>query len=166
MLKKGKRQQRPRATCFTATLHTNNCQQDSTTKPNLDIRLVCSSSNTIRSISCHPKDPIKPMDQINVIYKIPCKDCSKSYVGENGRRLEDRKKDHQAAVKRGDMDKNVIAYHCWNQDHTMDWNGTERLSTEDQWFRRRIKESIWVRKRDVNQDDGNSYVKDHCMTSQ
>ena len=123
----------------------------------LDIRLVCSSSNTIRSILCHPKDPIKPMDQINVIYKISCKDCSKSYVGETGRRLEDRKRDHQAAVKRGDMDKNAIAYHCWNQDHTMDWNGTKRLSTEDQRFRRRIKESIWIRKEgDINQDDGTS----------
>ena len=104
------------------------------------------------------------MDQINVIYKIPCKDYSKSYVGETGRRLEDRKRDHQAAVKRGDMDKNAIAYHCWNQDHTMDWNGMERLSTEDQWFRMRIKESIWIRKEgDIHQDDGISHVKDHWL---
>lgn len=36
------------------------------------------------------------------VYEIPCKDCSKVYIGETGRSLTERVKEHKYTVKRHD----------------------------------------------------------------
>ena len=40
----------------------------------------------------HPKDPVPDHQQAGVVYKIPCSDCSKSYIGQTGRTLAQRVK--------------------------------------------------------------------------
>ena len=50
-----------------------------------------------------PKDPV-PVDRVNgVVYRVPCKVCSKAYVGQSGRSLSCRLKEHQRAVHNGDV---------------------------------------------------------------
>ena len=39
-------------------------------------------------------DPIKKEHLHNVVYEIECPDCDKKYIGETGRRIEERFKEH------------------------------------------------------------------------
>ncbi len=51
------------------------------------------------------KPPIE--EQKNVIYQIPCQDCSWSYIGETGRSLKTRKSEHIRNVKLSKKGSNV-----------------------------------------------------------
>ena len=61
----------------------------------LDIRTIFKPTLTLRQILSHPKDPVPTRMQTGVIYKIPCSDCSHSYIGQTGRCLSLRLKEHQ-----------------------------------------------------------------------
>ena len=39
---------------------------------------------SIRSLLVHPKDKHRPQDICECVYKIPCKNCNKTYIGETG----------------------------------------------------------------------------------
>ena len=75
-------------------------------------------SNTIRKKLVHNK-PANQNTQTGV-YCIPCKDCSKCYIGESGRSLELRKKKHLAACRTGNS-YNAVAKHTWEYDHRIDF---------------------------------------------
>ena len=55
----------------------------------------------------------------NVLYKIPCKDCNWSYIGQTGRSFTTRKKEHIKNVKNYTKGSN-IANHAWTNDHIID----------------------------------------------
>ena len=59
-------------------------------------------------------------EQTNIIYKIPCKECSWSYIGETGRSLKTRKSEHFRNVEHCKKGSNV-AKHAWTYDHTIDF---------------------------------------------
>ena len=40
---------------------------------------------SIHSLLMHPKDRHRPQDICECVYKIPCKNCYKTYIGETGR---------------------------------------------------------------------------------
>ena len=67
-----------------------------------------------------PKDPVPQEERVGVVYKIPCRDCSQTYVGQSGRTLAMRLKEHQRAVRNGDVNASAIAKHVWNEQHHMD----------------------------------------------
>ena len=46
----------------------------------------------------HPKDKVKDKDKTELIYRVPCKNCSSSYVGETGRKFGPRIKKHKKEV--------------------------------------------------------------------
>ena len=46
---------------------------------------------------------------------LECMDCTKAYVGQSGRTICDRVKEHQRAVKNGDTDSSAIAEHTWQR---------------------------------------------------
>ncbi len=61
-----------------------------------------------------------PVSQTNVVYQINCSDCSWSYVGETGRALITRKKEHERNVKKCKTGSN-IANHALANDHIIDF---------------------------------------------
>ena len=45
-----------------------------------------------------PKDTLEPTKQDGVVYKIPC-ECGKVYIGETGRAMQDRIKEHDRDIR-------------------------------------------------------------------
>ncbi|XP_072430928.1 uncharacterized protein [Chiloscyllium punctatum] len=76
----------------------------------LGILVAHKPTNTLKQKLTNLKDPVQPKDKTNVIYKIPCKDCHKHYVGQTGRKLATRIHEHQLATKRHDP-LSLIALH-------------------------------------------------------
>ena len=85
-------------------------------------------SRTLRQILVKPKNPI-PSDQLNgVVYKIPCKNCTKTSVGQSGRSLACRIKEYQQAVHNGDMNTSAVVEHACKHSTTLTaWPAAEVL---------------------------------------
>jgi len=79
----------------------------------------------------------------NIVYKIPCRDCNATYIGESKRSFKVRSSEHIRAVRNGDTDKNEIADHCWKYDHEMKWDDKKVIDTERYVYARKIKETIF-----------------------
>ena len=52
-------------------------------------------TNTLKNLLVHPKDKKDITQTSDVVYDIPCKGCSKSYIGETGRQFEYRLNEHK-----------------------------------------------------------------------
>ena len=50
---------------------------------------------TSRKPLAHPKDRISDEEKPEVVYQIPCKNCERVYIGETGRPLGARVKEHR-----------------------------------------------------------------------
>ncbi len=68
------------------------------------------------------KDPLPTLKQRNVVYHIPCSDCPNVYVGQTGRQLYTRVKEHKDAVRRQD-ENSLLVLHCLTTCHAFDWGG-------------------------------------------
>ena len=53
---------------------------------------------TVRNILVHPKDRIGDEEKSEMIYKIPCRNCERVYIGEIGTPLGTRVKEHSKEV--------------------------------------------------------------------
>ena len=62
------------------------------------VRTVFKSDTTLRSHLVRPKDTLEPTKQDDVVYKIPC-ECGKVYIGETGRAMQDRMKEHDRDIR-------------------------------------------------------------------
>ena len=70
------------------------------------------------------KTPRPDLLKRNVVYKVPCLDYEKVYVGETKRNLKQRLMEHKGAVRREDR-TNGIATHAWDKDHRVNWKRPE-----------------------------------------
>ena len=77
-----------------------------------------------------------------VVYEVPCAGCNQVYIGETGRNLSERLKEHKYALKRCNMN-NGIAAHAWNTKHPVDWNSARVRTSEQQ--KRRVLEAILIK---------------------
>ena len=48
---------------------------------------------------------------------MPYGGCPQAYVGQSGRTVECRMKEHKRAVEHGNIDTSAIAEHAWKEDH-------------------------------------------------
>ncbi len=53
---------------------------------------------TLRKLLVAPKDPIPLEKRSGCVYQIKCSDCPKSYIGQTGRQLGQRIKEHQSTA--------------------------------------------------------------------
>ena len=87
----------------------------------LRIRTCFKPHKTIRQMLCKPKDPIPYLQQSEIVYRIPCSKCPASYIGQTGRRLEQRVKEHKRSVAQVNFNSSALAEHAWTLEHEVDW---------------------------------------------
>ena len=137
------------------------------------IHCALKPANTLRSMLVRPKDPRPLLENSDVVYRIPCKNCDTPYIGETGRHLKCRIKEHQASVRKvanrkftrsrkaqadREENKSALADHAAQTNHTVDWDKAKILASHCTHKKGRwIRESIWVRSEKagtVNRDEG------------
>ena len=82
----------------------------------------------------------------SVVYEIPCGGCRKSYVGETGRGVKTRLKEHRSDAKYH-RTSNAIILHIDN--HLPDWENTRILEKNVQKQTRKILEAAHILSRDT-----------------
>ena len=113
----------------------------------VDVRAVFKSRDVLGQTLTKVKTRLPEEKRKGVVYRIPCGDCDSCYIGETGRTLQKRITEHKYAVKTNDR-KNGIAVHAWDLDHRPRWEDAEILEHEQNYWRRRVLEGIWIRRTD------------------
>ena len=119
-----------------------------------DVISVISSTNTLRQLLVHPKDPVGKDKVVGPVYKISCEECEATYVGETERSLKARFGEHRRpSSTTSEVSKHI---HTDSPDHTIMLENTKILEVEHKWFERGVKEAIHIRalKPSLNRDGG------------
>ena len=91
------------------------------------IKLESKSSNTLKRNFCHLKDKVKKEDTSEIVYEVKCSDCEKVYIGESGRELGTRIKEHPGNINKREA-KLQIYKHLEESGHAnFDWNNAKVL---------------------------------------
>ena len=76
--------------------------------------------HTLRQALVHLKDHTPLRQQAGVVYRIPCGSCEKVYIGQTGRTLDHRLKEHRRALVSGNVQQSAVAEHASNEIHNID----------------------------------------------
>ena len=107
-----------------------------------DVNIAFKYTSTLRSILVRNKE----FNNVTAgVYKIPCRDCNHVYIGETGRDLDTRIKEHKYACKVGN-NNNAIFVHSYNNNHVIDWTSSQMLYNCSNFKKRRIVESVCIDK--------------------
>ena len=80
------------------------------------VRTVFKSDVTLRSHLVRPKDALEPTKQDGVVYRIPC-ECCKAYIGETGRAMQDRIKEHDRDIRLARTQTSAVSEHASETGH-------------------------------------------------
>ena len=114
---------------------------------NCGYKFVFSYEDTLKKSLC--KNKLEPCLQGHEyegpgVYLIDCKKCSLSYVGETGRNLEIRKKEHCRDIRNWNVNS-AIANHCWRElEHSMDFNNSKIVYKSNNVKIRRLIEGALI----------------------
>lgn len=99
-----------------------------------------------------------PNNSSNIIYKIPCNDCNKYYIGQTSKPLDFRIKQHKYNVKNY-YTSSALFLHSWHENHKINWTGSEIIIKSNNWFQRNFIESAIINftKNNINISKGLFY---------
>ena len=119
------------------------------------VRNVFKSDTTLRSYLVRPKDTLEPGKQDGVVYKIPC-ECGKVYIGETGRAMQDRIKEHDRDIRLAHTQTSAVSEHANETEHLPLWNQVKFIDRDPHRYTRRVKEDIQIRlhSNNINRDSG------------
>ena len=121
----------------------------------LNIRTCFRSHNTLRELLVHPKDHIPDIKKPGVVYSISCKECDNVSVGQTGRTLEHRMKEHKRALCSLDVNTSAVAEHCIKKNHCIDWKSARVLKKENKLHQRCYLESWHIREQSASMNRNN-----------
>jgi predicted GIY-YIG superfamily endonuclease len=89
------------------------------------------------------------------IYRMPC-ECGKVYMGQTGRTIEARVKEHRRHVRLNQLERSAVAENSLTIYHSMDFDGASKLRTATRYMDRVVSEAIEIRLHpdNFNRDDG------------
>ena len=112
----------------------------------------------------HPKDKLSKDKVVGPVYHIPCTDCSDDYVGESERSLKARFDEH----KRPSTTSSEVSKHLYSNTppHSIDLEKTNILVVETKWFKRGVKEAIYIKAKSpsLNRDGGVTSCPQYGLT--
>ena len=82
------------------------------------------------------RNPVCTAFHVNVVSLV--------YIGETGRNLSLRLKEHKTNCEKAELEKSAVAKHSWTNDHRIKWNEASILATESHKFSRKMRESIEI----------------------
>ena len=119
------------------------------------LRAVFKLETTLRSQLVRSKDAVDPAKQDGVVYRIPC-ECGKVYIGETGRPMQDRIKEHDRDIRLARTETSAVSEHAHNTGHKPLWNEVKFIDRDPYYYTRRVKEAIHIRlhPNNINRDRG------------
>ena len=111
----------------------------------LDVQTTFRPNTLVR-----PKDRIPDLSKTGVVHRVSCAACPMSYVGQTGRRLQQRVQEHDHAVRQGDTHVSALAEHTWEAHHPIKWSNTTILDGHPQLHQRLIRTQPSL----LNREDG------------
>ena len=112
-----------------------------------DVRTSYKPFNKLHTIFGLPKDPVEPQNVCGVVYEIPCKDCSKTYIGQTTNSLHTRLQQHRAACRLLQPNKSALAEHSIEQSHAIDWANARVVTRQTAWRQRLFQEAFFTAQR-------------------
>ena len=109
------------------------------------VRPAMKPTNTLKQSLVRPKDRDNTLDQSGVVYQITYEDCPAQYVGQTGRHLRERIKEHQRATEKSYHLESGVAEHVKDTNHQIDWSA-KVLDRESNQRRRLVREAIWIKR--------------------
>jgi hypothetical protein len=135
------------------------CQTISVNKQNLGKILV------------NNKDKISKLDRSGV-YKINCKDCPAVYIGQSGRNIKTRIKEHKKSIL-NNIRSTGMSTHCIENNHFIDLNDVQLLHSETKSKKLNLLEQLEIKKSMQNntvintndhQNFQNTPILDKCLS--
>ncbi|KAL9955800.1 hypothetical protein ACROYT_G037181 [Oculina patagonica] len=118
---------------------------------------VLSLRPSLNLLRFYPISKVFPnnLDAASIIKAIPC-ECGKVYIGETGRPMQDRIKEHDRDIRLARIQTSAVSEHTHNTGHYPLWNEVKFIDRESHWFTRRVKEVIQIRlhPNNINRDSG------------
>ena len=106
----------------------------------------------------HPKDKIPEDMKTGVVYQIQCGTCKKTYIGQTGRTLKHRVKEHKRALISHNANFSAGAEHTMRENHEITWDEARVIDGNDKWIQRCHLEGwymyIKLMKSAMNRDEG------------
>jgi hypothetical protein len=119
--------------------------------------IISGPSTFQKKKNIHVLRPVKDDLGLKVpgVYRIPC-ECGEVYVGQTGRSMEARCKQHMRHIRLEQPEKSAVAEHSINTSHRIDFSSTPVLEKTAGYMDRLVKEAIEIRlnTRNFNRDDG------------
>ncbi|KAJ8938837.1 hypothetical protein NQ318_019012 [Aromia moschata] len=116
---------------------------------------VTKNVKKIQQVLPSNKDPV-PRLLTKGVYELKCT-CGKNYIGQTGRSIQCRIKEHQGHTRLGNTDKSAIAEHVHtNENHKIDYENIRVLDKTTRYYPRIIRESLEIMKNNnnFNREDG------------
>ena len=122
---------------------------------------VFKSGKNLRDILSAKNKPKLHKNSYSGVYKIDC-GCGKSYIGETGKQVATRLKEHEKSTNEGRWEKSAVAEHSRLCRNDIMWEeGTKTIAIETNKFQRKVREALEIqyyetapKNNGLNQDDG------------
>ena len=124
----------------------------------LEIGVVFKPDSWKASMMVGVKDAVEAGKKSGVVYEIECETCDKMYIGETGRSIKKRVKEHRSQAKNGHTELSAVAEHVL-EGHCVKWD-PKIFASATTTRERRIKEALLIHGKDklgkitLNRDKG------------
>ncbi|XP_039303910.1 uncharacterized protein LOC120357487 [Solenopsis invicta] len=113
-----------------------------------NIRVIFKPQKKIAQLLPNPKDQ-RPSLETSGVYKISCV-CGKVYIGETGRKISTRIKEHQRCAKYSHFSQSVLAEHWMETGHAVQYDKSTMLVPSQGYFARKYREGLEILKHPDN----------------
>ena len=119
------------------------------------VRAIFKWETTLRSQLVRPKDAVDPDKRDGVVSRIPC-ECGKMYIGETGRPMQDRIKEHDGDIRLARTETSAVSEHALDTGSKPLLNEVKFIDRDSYYYTRSVKEAIHIRlhSNNINRDSG------------